>query len=197
VKNRGEGGPAFRVSSVQPPVSSLQNHMRHVAPLSAVASVDCAYFPSPRGCVYLPSTLTRHSPLVYPEPLAKGRCPRADPVLDTIQSAPLSCSLTPAPSVREIPGLRVSAGSQREKNPMTTRRDFLAGAVSAAGAAMTPEGAHAHDHQHEHEHQAVPSDVALRVKALESLLTEKGLVDRAALDTLIDNYEHKIGPRNG
>ena len=63
---------------------------------------------------------------------------------------------------------------------MTTRRDFLAGAVSAAGAAMTPEGAHAHDHQHEHDHQAVPSDVALRVKALESLLTEKGLVDRAA-----------------
>ncbi len=80
---------------------------------------------------------------------------------------------------------------------MTTRRDFLAGAVSAAGAAMTPEPSHAHDHQHEHEHQAVPSDVALRVKALESLLTEKGLVDRAALDTLIDSYEHKIGPRNG
>jgi nitrile hydratase len=40
-------------------------------------------------------------------------------------------------------------------------------------------------------------DVALRVKALESLLVEKGLVDRAALDTLIDTYEHKIGPRNG
>ena len=80
---------------------------------------------------------------------------------------------------------------------MTTRRDFLAGAVSAAGAAMTPESSHAHDHQHEHDHQAVPSDVALRVKALESLLTEKGLVDRAALDTLIDSYEHKIGPRNG
>jgi nitrile hydratase len=39
--------------------------------------------------------------------------------------------------------------------------------------------------------------VALRVKALESLLTEKGLVDRAALDALIDSYEHKIGPRNG
>jgi nitrile hydratase len=50
---------------------------------------------------------------------------------------------------------------------------------------------------HEHEHQAVPSDLALRVKSLESLLVEKGLVDRAALDTLIDTYEHKIGPRNG
>jgi len=80
---------------------------------------------------------------------------------------------------------------------MTTRRDFLAGAVSAAGAAMTPEPSHAQDHQHEHDHQAVPSDVALRVKALESLLTEKGLVDRAVLDALIDTYEHKIGPRNG
>ena len=52
-------------------------------------------------------------------------------------------------------------------------------------------------HDHEHEHQAVPSDLALRVKSLESLLVEKGLVDRAALDALIDTYEHKIGPRNG
>jgi len=52
-------------------------------------------------------------------------------------------------------------------------------------------------HTHEHAHQAVPSDLTLRVKALESLLVEKGLVDRQALDTLIDAYEHKIGPRNG
>ena len=60
---------------------------------------------------------------------------------------------------------------------------------------MTPDLNHAQ--QHEHEHQAVPSDLALRVKALESLLVEKGLVDRAALDALIDAYENKIGPRNG
>jgi nitrile hydratase len=52
------------------------------------------------------------------------------------------------------------------------------------------------DHHH-HDHQAVPSDFALRVKSLESLLVEKGLVDQAALDVLIDSYEHKIGPRNG
>src|SRR4030095_6060517 len=45
--------------------------------------------------------------------------------------------------------------------------------------------------------QAVPSDLALRVKALESLLVEKGLVDSAALDALIDTMEHKVGPRNG
>jgi nitrile hydratase subunit alpha len=50
---------------------------------------------------------------------------------------------------------------------------------------------------HEHDHQALPSDPALRVKALESLLVEKGLVDRAALDALVDTFEHKVGPRNG
>lgn len=77
----------------------------------------------------------------------------------------------------------------------TTRRDFLTAAAATAGAAMTPVLSQAH--RHEHEHQAVPSDPALRVKALESLLVEKGLVDRAALDALVDAYEHKIGPRNG
>jgi len=52
-------------------------------------------------------------------------------------------------------------------------------------------------HHHHHAHQEVPSDLTLRVKALESLLVEKGLVDTAALDALIDTYEHKVGPRNG
>jgi nitrile hydratase len=52
-------------------------------------------------------------------------------------------------------------------------------------------------HDHDHDHQAVPSDFALRVKSLESLLVEKGLVDQRALDVLVDSYEHKIGPRNG
>jgi nitrile hydratase subunit alpha len=50
---------------------------------------------------------------------------------------------------------------------------------------------------HDHSHQTVPSDPALRTKALESLLVEKGLVDLAALDALVDAYENKIGPRNG
>ena len=81
----------------------------------------------------------------------------------------------------------------------TTRRGMLKTVATAAGAAMTNDLARAQeqDHAHEHSHQAVPSDPALRVKSLESLLVEKGLVDRAALDTLIDSYEHKIGPRNG
>ncbi|HXQ63394.1 MAG TPA: nitrile hydratase subunit alpha, partial [Steroidobacteraceae bacterium] len=49
----------------------------------------------------------------------------------------------------------------------------------------------------DHDHQVVPSDPALRVKALESLLVAKGIVNRAALDALVDTYEHKVGPRNG
>jgi nitrile hydratase len=53
------------------------------------------------------------------------------------------------------------------------------------------------DHHHHDHGQAPPSDTALRVKALESLLVEKGLVDPAALDAIIDTYEHQIGPRNG
>ena len=75
----------------------------------------------------------------------------------------------------------------------TTRSDFL----TASGAATTGGLAHAQDHGHDQGHQTAPSDLTLRVKALESLLVEKGLVDRAALDVLIDTYEHKVGPRNG
>lgn len=48
-----------------------------------------------------------------------------------------------------------------------------------------------------HPHALLPPDPALRVKALESTLTAKGLVDPAALDAIIDTYEHRIGPRNG
>jgi len=48
-----------------------------------------------------------------------------------------------------------------------------------------------------HDHDAPLPDTVLRVKALESLLIEKGLVDAAALDVLIDTYETKVGPRNG
>jgi nitrile hydratase len=78
-----------------------------------------------------------------------------------------------------------------------TRRGFLKTAVTVAGAAAAHDIAHAQEPAHDHSHQVVPSDPALRVKALESLLVEKGLVDRAALDVLVDAYEHKIGPRNG
>ena len=48
-----------------------------------------------------------------------------------------------------------------------------------------------------HQHDQPEADVVLRVKAIEQLLTEKGLVDPAALDALVDLYENRIGPRNG
>jgi len=73
------------------------------------------------------------------------------------------------------------------------RRGFLEGAAAGALAAGVSDDMHAQDH----DHQDVPSDPALRVKALESLLVEKGLVDPAALDVLVDTYENKVGPRNG
>ena len=53
-----------------------------------------------------------------------------------------------------------------------------------------------HHHHHDHDHSEL-SDVELRVRALESLLVEKGYVDPDALDELIDTYETKVGPRNG
>jgi nitrile hydratase subunit alpha len=52
-------------------------------------------------------------------------------------------------------------------------------------------------HDHEDHAQRVPSALELRVRALEALLTEKGYIDPAALDVLIDAYQTKIGPRNG
>jgi nitrile hydratase len=52
-------------------------------------------------------------------------------------------------------------------------------------------------HGHEHGEMSDLSEIELRVRALESLLTEKGLVDPAALDALIDVYENKVGPKNG
>ena len=77
-----------------------------------------------------------------------------------------------------------------------TRRGFLMAAGGTANE-LAQSQQHAQEHDHDHGHQDVPYDPALRVKALESLLVEKGLVDPAALDALIDTYEHKVGPRNG
>ena len=70
---------------------------------------------------------------------------------------------------------------------------------------MSHDHEHGHHHHHdddddvqEHrEHGAPLSELQLRVRALESLLVDKGLVDPAALDELIDQYETRVGPRNG
>jgi nitrile hydratase len=90
----------------------------------------------------------------------------------------------------------------KSKKRAVGRRRFLKNAAAGAAALVTePHVGHAHEHHdhdhHDHDHQAVPSDLTLRVKALESLLVEKGLVDRATLDAVVDTYETSIGPRNG
>ena len=54
-----------------------------------------------------------------------------------------------------------------------------------------------HDHHHEHEHGSELSDTQLRVRALETILAEKGYVDPAALDAIIEAYETKVGPHIG
>ena len=56
---------------------------------------------------------------------------------------------------------------------------------------------HDHDHKHDDAHSHLPSDPELRVKAIETLLLGKGLIDSKTLDELIDTYENKIGPQNG
>ena len=52
-------------------------------------------------------------------------------------------------------------------------------------------------HDHSHPHTLLPSDPALRAKAIETLLVGKGLVDPAAVDALVDTFSNDIGPRNG
>ena len=54
-----------------------------------------------------------------------------------------------------------------------------------------------HYHSHNHAHSHLPSDPELRVKAIETLLLNKGLIDSQTLDELIDTYENRIGPKNG
>ena len=77
------------------------------------------------------------------------------------------------------------------------RREFLK--ETAAGAAGMAGGAEAAGAagQHDHDHQVVPDDIALRVRALESILVEKEVIDPADLDAVVDAYENRIGPRNG
>ena len=86
------------------------------------------------------------------------------------------------------------------ENSPVGRRHFLKGAAAGtAGLIATPQTAGSQTQQRPDalDQQAVPPDVALRVKALESLLVEKGLVDPAAVDAIVDVYENKVGPRNG
>lgn len=75
------------------------------------------------------------------------------------------------------------------------------GAPGGAAGDDAPTGPPGHsehtDHTGHAEHTDPPGELALRVRALESLLVEKGLVDPDAVDEIIDTYEHRVGPRNG
>ena len=66
---------------------------------------------------------------------------------------------------------------------------------------MSGEDHHDHDHDHhdhsDHDHSDVPSDVALRAKALFSLLADKGIVDPDGVDRIVEAYEHRVGPHLG
>jgi len=62
---------------------------------------------------------------------------------------------------------------------------------------MSNDHDHGHDHHHDHEHGSELSEMQLRVRALETILTEKGYVDPAALDSIIETYETKVGPHIG
>jgi nitrile hydratase len=54
-----------------------------------------------------------------------------------------------------------------------------------------------HHHDHGHDNHSHLSDIELRVRALESILVEKGYVDPAAIDAVVETYETRVGPRNG
>src|SRR5574338_463103 len=80
----------------------------------------------------------------------------------------------------------------------SAERTILSPAFCSERTAMSATHDHDHAGGHDHgDHSDVPSDPALRVKALESLLVEKGLVDPDALDALIETMVRDVGPRNG
>src|SRR5581483_10613292 len=106
--------------------------------------------------------------------------------------------------IARAPGVSLQSISRRVPVPDEPggidRRKFLSGAALGAAGFISGGDAAAGQtpvHSHDDEHQTVPSDIALRVKALESLLVDKGMVQPAALDEIVQTYEHRVGPRNG
>src|SRR5204862_3411118 len=70
-------------------------------------------------------------------------------------------------------------------------------ATACGGSAMAADDHQSSGHSHDHEHGSELSDLQLRVRALETILTEKGYVDPAALDQIVENVETRIGPHIG
>ncbi len=82
-----------------------------------------------------------------------------------------------------------AVGRRRFMTDIAVTAAAIAGQGQVAGAQQPPAD--------EAEHQDVPSDIALRVRALESVLVEKEMIDPAEIDAVVDTYENRIGPRNG
>ena len=92
--------------------------------------------------------------------------------------------------------------AKNEKGPVGRRKFLTGAAVTAAAMVGKTDAASAEQNASEqqgqdHDHQVVPADIALRVKALETVLVEKEMIDLAELDAIVDIYENKVGPRNG
>jgi nitrile hydratase len=68
--------------------------------------------------------------------------------------------------------------------------------IMAGMAKPADEHPHAHGHGHDHDHSDLDA-TELRVRALQTILTQKGYIDPAALDEIVDTYQTRIGPRNG
>src|SRR5712691_4306170 len=97
--------------------------------------------------------------------------------------------------------MKVSSGSAGSRSPRLCRTGGLAvasGAAAMQGCRDSIGGvAMAADDHRSHAHGSELSDLQLRVRALETILTEKGYVDPAALDQIVENAETKIGPHLG
>jgi nitrile hydratase subunit alpha len=87
----------------------------------------------------------------------------------------------------------MTAGHQRRLRGCNPYLQFRGHAPQAAHGSYH---CHMSSHDHDHEHSEL-GEMDLRVRALESVLTQKGYIDPAALDRLIDTYQTRIGPRNG
>ena len=106
-------------------------------------------------------------------------------------------------------GVRSSAGELLVRSPAGRILDHPLSRTVAQCTDVSTEGSHGrtrsrpriitthHDHDHDHEHGSELSETQLRVRALETILTEKGYVDPKALDAIIEAYETRIGPHNG
>lgn len=84
-----------------------------------------------------------------------------------------------------------------DNNTLSRRKFMKDAAKTAALGAAAASGPAATSHAQDEDHQHLPDDIALRVKALETVLVEKQMIDPADIDEIVDTYENRIGPRNG